>query len=79
MKQAIDAIYENGTFKPVHPDQVHIPDGQLVALVVDDSFLPEPLRLAARVYEGLSAQEINEIEQIALDRSRFFNRQTADS
>ena len=79
MKQAIDAIYENGMFKPVHPDQVHIPDGQFVALVVDDRFLPEPLRLAAHVYEGLSAQEINEIEQIALNRSRFFNRQAADS
>ena len=79
MKQAIDAIYENGTFKPVHPDQVHVREGQLVTLVVDDRTLPEPLRLAARVYEGLSAQEIDEIEQITLDRSRFFNPQTADS
>jgi len=71
MKQSIDAVYENGAFKPTHPDRVHISEGRRVTLFIDDSALPEPLRLAARVYEGLSAQEVNEIEQIALDRSRF--------
>ena len=73
MKQTIDAVYENGMFKPVHPEQVHLSDGRRVTLVVDDSSLPEPLRLAASVYAGLSVQEIDEIEKIALDRSRFFD------
>ncbi|MGI0016578.1 MAG: antitoxin AF2212-like protein [Nitrososphaera sp.] len=79
MKQSIYAVYENGAFKPTHPDRVHIPEGRRVTLFIDDSASPEPLRLAACVYEGLSAQEVNEIEQIALDRSRFFERQTAGS
>jgi len=29
--------------------------------------------LATRVYESLSQDEVNEIEAIALDRSRFFS------
>lgn len=74
MKQAIDAVYENGVFKPIHPDQVHAANRQHVTLVVDNDFLPEPLGLAARVYEGLSTEEIDEIEKIALDRSCFFDR-----
>jgi predicted DNA-binding antitoxin AbrB/MazE fold protein len=77
MKQTIDATYENGAFKPVDPAKVHLLEGQRVTLVVDDQFLPEPLRLAARVYEGLSAQEIDEIEHVALDRDRFFDRRAA--
>ncbi len=32
----------------------------------------DPLELAARVYEGLRLEEIDEIERIALDRSQFF-------
>ncbi|MGH8563639.1 MAG: antitoxin AF2212-like protein [Gammaproteobacteria bacterium] len=58
MKQTIDAIYDNGTFKPVDPAKVHLLKGQRVTLVVDDQLPPEPLRLAARVYDGLSGQEI---------------------
>jgi hypothetical protein len=33
----------------------------------------ELLRLAAQVYEGLSPDEIDEVERIALDRSHFFD------
>lgn len=75
MRQTIDAIYENGLFKPVDPSKVHVAEGQRVKLVVTEQALPEPLRLAVQVYEGLSGQEINEIEKIALDRSHFFERQ----
>jgi len=32
----------------------------------------EILHLAAQVYEDLSPDDVNEIEHIALDRSRFF-------
>lgn len=77
MKRTIDAIYESGAFKSVDPAKVHVPEGQRVTLVVDDQLLLEPLRLAARVYEGLSAQEIDEIEHIALDRDCFFDRRAA--
>lgn len=34
----------------------------------------EILRLAARVYKGLSPDEMGEIERLALDRSHFFVR-----
>ncbi len=32
----------------------------------------EILNLAAQVYEGLSPEDIDEIERLALDRSHFF-------
>ncbi len=72
MKQAIDAIYENGTFRPVQRDAVSIPDGQRVRITVDDGCEPESLRLAASVYDGLSDEDIDEVERIALDRTSFF-------
>ncbi len=78
MSQTIDAIYENGTFKPIEPHKVHISEGQRVKLVVAEQVLPEPLRLAARVYEGLSVKDIDEIEDIALDRNHFFERSASE-
>lgn len=77
MTQSLEAIYENGTFRPVHPESLAISDGQLVRITVDDQPEPEALRLAARVYEGLSETEIGEIEEIALDRKRFFGTRNA--
>jgi hypothetical protein len=56
------------------------------APAVEPEPLPEPARraapkeivaLAAAVYEGLSADEIREIEAIALERGDFFRRKTA--
>ena len=72
MKQAIDAIYENGTFRPLQRDTVTIPDGQRVRITVDDECEPESLRLAATVYDGLSDADIDEVERVALDRGSFF-------
>lgn len=34
------------------------------------------LKLAEKVYEGLSEDDIDEIERIALDRSNFFGERT---
>ena len=77
MKQAVNAVYENGVFKPLKSPS--LPDGQLVRLEIDTT--PEPssddlLELAAKVYEGLSDQQIAEIEKIALDRRDFFGDRT---
>ncbi len=36
------------------------------------------MELLAGIYEGLSEQEIDEIERIALDRRDFFSRSIAD-
>ncbi len=34
----------------------------------------EILKLAEKIYEGLSEEDIEEIEKIALDRSNFFSK-----
>ena len=78
MKHAIDAIYENGTFRPIQRDAVAIADGQRVRITVDDQCEPEALRLAMTVYDGLSDNDIDEIERIALDRGNFFGTRSAD-
>ena len=68
MKETIEAIYENGLFRPLEPGAVAVPDGQLVRLTVESSPASRILELAARVYEGLSEQDIDDIERIALKR-----------
>jgi len=82
MKHAIDAIYENGTFRPIQRDAVAIADGQRVRITVDDECEPEALRLVMSVYDGLSDKDIFEIEQIALNRGNnrgnFFGVGSAD-
>ncbi len=78
MKHAIDAVYENGAFRPLQPDAVAIPEGQRVRITINDEGEPEALRLASHVYDGLSSEEIKEIEQVALDRRDFFGRRSAD-
>lgn len=73
MKATVEAIFENGVFKPV--ERPEIPEGEHVHLTVETAAGPEhedPLDLAARVYQGLRPEEIDEIEQIALARSQFF-------
>lgn len=77
MKHAIDAIYENGVFRPLQQPPVAIADGQRVRITVDDTCEPEPLRLAMSVYDGLSDDDIDEIERIALDRGNFFGTGSA--
>ena len=71
MKLAIDAIFENGTFRPVHRELLVMDEGQRVRITIEDSD-PESLLLALSVYDGLSNAEIDEVEKIALDRTSFF-------
>jgi predicted DNA-binding antitoxin AbrB/MazE fold protein len=78
MERAIDAIYENGVFRPVYRVRLAIAEGQRVRITVDDEGDPDILRLAASVYDGLSDSEITEIERIALDRRRFFGHRSDD-
>lgn len=72
MKQAVDAIYEKGVFKPLKKPT--IADGQYVRLIVEtyaEMSAKDMLELATEVYKGLSDEEVREIEAIALDRSNF--------
>lgn len=77
MRQTVDAVYENGVFKPLNPPE--LPEGQHVRLEIETTPEEGPddmLELAARVYQGLSDQQVNEIEKIALDRGDFFGNGT---
>ena len=73
MPEIIEAIYEKGVFKPLQT--LELPEGQHVRLVVEaaeTSSSIDILALAAQVYEGLSPEDIDAIEQIAGNRGDFF-------
>ena len=74
MTQTIEAIYQNGMFKPLNPVSEEFEEGKKVEITINDKKLSpeEMLELASQVYEGLSEEDIDEIEKIALDRSNFF-------
>ncbi len=74
MTQTIEAVYQNGTFRPLKALSPDFIEGETVRLTVTDKKLSpeEMLSLAGQVYEGLSETDIDEIEKIALDRSNFF-------
>jgi len=73
MQQVVDAIYEKGVFRPLKTPELS--EGQAVQLMIHSNRQLDPqhmLQLAAEVYRGLSEQEIDEIESIALNRRNFF-------
>lgn len=74
MEQTVEAVFENGSFKVLDPSLLHLSEGQQVRLVIEEEkqSAQDILALAAKVYEGLSKDEIDEIERIALDRRDFF-------
>ena len=45
MTRSLDAIYENGIFRPLQAQPIAIADGQRVRITVDDQSEPEPLQL----------------------------------
>jgi predicted DNA-binding antitoxin AbrB/MazE fold protein len=74
VQQTVEAIFENGVFRPLYPVDEAISEGQQVQLLIRMPEIPEDiLALAGDVYTGLTEAEIDEIEQIALDRQDFFN------
>jgi predicted DNA-binding antitoxin AbrB/MazE fold protein len=74
--KVLEAIYEDGVLKPLEdPD---LEEHQRVVLEIRAE--PRGSALATlealhRVYEGLSDQEIAEVEAIALDRGHFRSRE----
>ena len=74
MTQTIEAIYQNGIFKPLVPISDELTEGKTVRLTIEDeeSSTNVIMKLAENFYEGLSEEDIDEIEKIALDRSNFF-------
>ena len=69
-------MYHDGVFEPLTAPT--LPEGARVHLRVESAIEGEDaLSLASQVYEGLTAEQIAEIEAIALDRSRFMARSTS--
>jgi predicted DNA-binding antitoxin AbrB/MazE fold protein len=74
LAQVIEAVYEQGAFKPLEP--VELTEGQRVTLSVEPIAMTPAeaeahLRAWRKVYEGLSEDDISEVEAIALDRGNF--------
>ena len=73
MVKTIEAIYENGVFKPMSP-LPDISEHKKVTLVIEDNHEEscDILSLLPRkVYDGLSQKDIEDIENLALDRNHF--------
>jgi predicted DNA-binding antitoxin AbrB/MazE fold protein len=76
MAWVIDAIYENGTLKPL--EALDLPEHQRVRITIHEPIIETPDEMLAawhQVYEGCAADEIAQIEAIALDRSRFMRQE----
>lgn len=73
MTQVVEAVYEHGAFRPLQPLGEQLDEGARVLLVVDTARAraEKVIARAAKVYEGLSAEEIAGVEKTALDRARW--------
>jgi predicted DNA-binding antitoxin AbrB/MazE fold protein len=71
VSKTVEAIFENGVLKPVSP--LNIPEHKKVTIFIKDEIMEsfDVLSLASMVYDGLSHEDIEEIEKLALDRSHF--------
>lgn len=79
MTQKIEAIYQNGMFKPLTPIPEEISEGEevIISIKSKEEYADEILKLAENFYEDMTEQEIKEIEEIMLDRSNFFGGRTS--
>ncbi len=67
----LDAIFENGAFRPIGDAEVNLSNGTRVRLTVEPVPLDSgsnTLELAAKVYAGLSHEDVAEIERIVWRR-----------
>jgi predicted DNA-binding antitoxin AbrB/MazE fold protein len=77
MERVVEAVYENGVLTPLEP--LNLPEHLRVQITIQipSTRTPEDVLQGWRsVYEGLSEEDISEIERIALDRSRFMRQGT---
>lgn len=78
MRQTLDAVFEDGAFRPLGSARLGLSPGQRVRLIVESPVETEEelIELAAQVYDGLSNEQLDEVERIALHRSNFFGRRS---
>ncbi|MBI5632223.1 MAG: antitoxin family protein [Nitrospirae bacterium] len=71
MQQTVEAIYEEGVLKPTSP-LIFAEHKKLKLIIQDEEDKPaDILLLAENVYSGLSPNDVEELELLSLDRSRF--------
>jgi hypothetical protein len=71
MTQTLEAVFEDGKLRLLEKPAVPLHDGQRVRLTVETESAPDDvLALAEPVYAGLSDEEVDDVERIALDRHR---------
>lgn len=76
--ETIEAVYERGGFRLVAPIDLKLAEGQRVRLVVEPMEQYEDiLELAMRVYEGLTDDEIDSIEEHIRRREDFFGERAS--
>jgi len=78
MRQTIKARYHDGVLQPLEP--LALADETEVQVIVDTTAAvsaDEILRRATQVYQGLTSDQIAEVETIALDRRQFFREPAA--
>lgn len=74
--RVFEAIYEDGVLKPLQDPG--LPEHHRFSVRVQElgeTWAADALEAWHRVYAGLSDEDIAEVEEIALDRSRFLRRQ----
>ena len=77
-QQLVNAIFENGSFRPLEPLHINVRNGDHVRLRIEEQGASTSIELAGKVYDGLSKSEIDEIERIALNRGNFFRTRDVD-
>ena len=78
MRQTIKARYHDGVLQPLEP--LALADEAEVQITVETATsvsVEDILQQAARVYQGFTAEEVGQVEAIALDRQHFFREPAA--
>jgi predicted DNA-binding antitoxin AbrB/MazE fold protein len=76
MDRVVDAIYEQGILKPL--EALNLPEHQRVRLTIHEPLAESPddaLGAWQGVYDGLTEEDIAQIEALACDRSHFMRRE----
>lgn len=78
MRQTIKARYHDGVLQPLEPlilaDEAEV---QLTVETENTVGVDDILQRATRVYQGLTPDEIAQVENIALNRQQFFREPAA--
>jgi len=73
----VEAVYEQGMFRLVQSPLVPLQEGQRVRIAIDTELTTQDiLTLATSVFDGLSEQDVQEIDTITRQRNPFFGNRS---